>query len=105
MRKNPDYTTFAIGDLVYLDAEYGSDLKTLSKSFKKRWIGPLRIQTILDDSHYLISDWEGKIAPIVVHPNRLKKCYLNMGKVENKNLITVSSVRELFKHIEKYGLK
>ena len=40
-RKHPHYQTLAVGDLVYLDSEYCSDLKTANVKLKKRWIGPL----------------------------------------------------------------
>ena len=42
-RKYPNYNTFAVGDMVYLDSEYCSDLHTSNIKLKKRWIGPLKI--------------------------------------------------------------
>ena len=55
-RKYPNYNIFAVGDMVYLDSEYCSDLHTSNIKLKKRWIGPLKIQVVLDDSHYMISN-------------------------------------------------
>ena len=82
-RKTPHYQTLAVGDLVYLDSEYCSDLKTANIKLKKRWIGPLKIQAVLDDSHYLISDWNGEILAIPMHIHRLKPYMMNMGLIKD----------------------
>ena len=89
-RKNPHYQTLAVGDLVYLDSEYCSDLKTANIKLK---IGPLKIQAVLDDSHYLISDWNGEIPAIPMHIHRLKPYMMNMGLIKDGQLVTVSTVR------------
>ena len=34
---------------------------------QRNWIGPLRIQAILDDTHYLVSDWTGQLLPKRIH--------------------------------------
>ena len=94
-RMHPQYQTLAVGDLVYLDSEYCSDLKTANAKLKKRWIGPLKIQAVLDDSHYLISDWNGEVPAISMHIHRLKPYMMNMGLVKDGQLVTVSTVRQL----------
>ena len=87
--------------MVYLDSEYASDLKTSNVKLKKRWIGPIKIQAVLDDSHYMISTWDGHVLPISMHANRLKPFSMQMGIVEDGQLVTVSTVNDLFKHIRK----
>ena len=82
-RKYPNYNTFAVEDMVYLDSEYCSDLHTSNIKLKKRWIGPLKIQVVLDDSHYMISNWDGRVNPISMHANRLKPYNLNMGHLQH----------------------
>ena len=100
-RKYPNYNTFAVGDMVYLDSEYCSDLHTSNIKLKKRWIGPLKIQVVLDDSHYMISNWDGKVNPISMHANRLKPYNLNMGIISDGQLVSVNTVKQLFDHIRK----
>ena len=97
MRRNPDYKGFAMGDLVFLYHGPGSVLQAPARKLKKNWIGPLRIQGILDDSHYLISDWQGKLLPQKVHVNRLKPCTINLGGISEDGMLeVVSNTRELF---------
>ena len=87
--------------MVYLDSEYCSDLHTSNIKLKKRWIGPLKIQVVLDDSHYMISNWHGRVNPISMHANRLKPCNLNMGIISDGQLVSVNTVKQPFEHIRK----
>ena len=87
--------------MVYLDAQHASDLKIPSqKENKKGWIGPVKIQGIIDDSHYMIFDWQGSLPCVVIHANRLKPCHINIGKADKGELVTMSTLRGLFKHIQ-----
>ena len=100
-RKYPNYNTFAVGDMVYLDSEYCSDLHTSNIKLNKRWIGPLKIQIVLDDSHYMISNWDGRVNPVSMHANRLKPYNLNMEIISDGQLVSVNTVKQLFDHIRK----
>ena len=95
---------FAVGDLVYLFAPSGATLQTKSRKFKEDWIGPLQVKAILDKSHYLLADWYGKLLPIfgAFHIHRLIPCYLNLGKVKNKALATVSNMQGLKNELEAF---
>ena len=55
-RKYPDAHGYAVGDLVLIKHAPSSEWKTPSRKLKRDWIGPFRIQSIIDDSHYMISD-------------------------------------------------
>ena len=81
-RSFPKNQTFAVGDLVYLFAPSAATLQTRSRKFKEDWIGPLQIKAVLDKSHFLLADWQGKLLPTfgAVHIHRLKPCYLNLVK-------------------------
>ena len=59
----PRNQTFAVGDLVYLFAPSAATLQTRSRKFKEDWIGPLQIKAVLDKSHYLLADCQGKYCP------------------------------------------
>ena len=82
-RAFPDQNEFAVGDLVFLYAPTLSGLQTSSKKFKQEWIGPLQIQAVLDRTHYMLADWQGKILPFFgsVHVNRLRHCFINLGQM------------------------
>ena len=101
-RSFPRNQTFAVGDLVYLFAPSAATLQTRSRKFEEDWIGPLQIKAVLDKSHYLLADWQGKLLPTfgAVHIHRLKPCYLNLGKVKNKVLATVSNIQGLKNELE-----
>ena len=78
----PRNQTFAVGDLLFLFAPSTATLQTRSKMFKEDWIGSLQVKNVLDKSHYLLADWQGKSLPFIgaVHIHRLKPRYLNLVK-------------------------
>ena len=41
-----------------------------SKKLNRNWLGPVRIQTVLDNTHYLCSDWSGRLIPKKIYINR-----------------------------------
>ena len=97
MRKYPDHETFAVGDLVLVNHPLGSVLQSPSKKLNRNWIGPVRIQTVLDNTHYLCSDWYGRLIPKRFHINRLKQYYMNLGEMdENGQLKIVENVKQLY---------
>ena len=63
MRKYPNHETFAVGDLALVNHPLGSVLQCSSKKLNRNWIGPVRIQTVLDNTHYFFSDWSGRLIP------------------------------------------
>ena len=95
--KHPDRKMYRVGDLVYLYHGYGSELHAPAKKFQKNWIGPLKIQSILDDTHYYVSDWMGHLVPIIVHVHRLKPFTMFLGNLSREGLLnTVSKISDLF---------
>ena len=97
LRKYPDHETFSVGDLVMVYHPLGSVLQSPSRKLKRNWIGPLRVQTVLDNTHYLCSDWSGKLIPKRFHINRLKQYYMNLGELgEDGQLKIVQNVNELY---------
>ena len=97
LRRYPDHETFSVGDLVMVYHPLGSVLQSPSRKLKRNWIGPLRVQTVLDNTHYLCSDWSGKLIPKRFHINRLKQYYMNLGELgEDGQLKIVQNVNELY---------
>ena len=96
-RKYPDTHGYAVGDLVLINHSPSSVLKAPSRKLKRNWVGPFKIQAIIDDSHYMISDWTGQLSHKRFHVNRLKPFSLNLGKVKDGKLQTVHNTRELFR--------
>ena len=97
LRKYPNHETFSVGDLVLVYHPLGSVLQSPSRKLNRNWIGPLRVQTVLDNTHYLCSDWSGKLIPKRFHINRLKQYYMNLGEIdENGQLKIVQNVNELY---------
>ena len=96
-RKYPDDHGYAVGDLVLINHSPSSVLKAPSRKLKRNWVGPFKIQTIIDDSHYMISDWTGQLSHKRFHVNRLKPFSLSLGKVKDGKLQTVHNTRELFR--------
>ena len=96
-RTYPDNHGYAVGDLVLINHAPSSVLKAPSRKLKRNWVGPFKIQTIIDDSHYMISDWTGQLSHKRFHVNRLKPFSLSLGKVKDGKLQTVHNTRELFR--------
>ena len=97
MRKYPDHETFPVGDLVLVYHPLGSVLNSLSRKLNRNWVGPLRIQTVLENTHYLCSNWSGMLVPKRFHIKRLKQYYMNLGEIgENGQLKIVQNVNELY---------
>ena len=97
MRRFPNEKMFREGDLVFLDYEGGSMLRAPSRKLKRNWIGPLKVHQVLDNTHYIISDWDEKILSPKIHINRLKRCMLNLQEIDDKGHLNVASnVRDLF---------
>ena len=96
-RKYPDTHGYAVGDLVLINHAPSSVLRAPSRKLKRNWVGPFKIQAIIDDSHYMISDWTGQLSHKRFHVNRLKPFSLSLGKVKDGKLQTVHNTRELFR--------
>ena len=94
-RKYPNHETFSVGDLVLVYHPLGSVLQSPSRKLNRDWIGPLRIQTVIENTHYLCSDWSGKLIPKIFHINRLKQYYHELYDIWNElkedELVTDSS--------------
>ena len=96
-RKYPYAHEYAVGDLVLTKHSPSSVLKAPSKKLKSDWVGLFKIQSIIDDPHYMISYWTGQLSHKIFHVNRLKPFSLNLGKVKDGKLQTVHNTRELYR--------
>ena len=56
-------------NLVYLLAPYSSSLQSSAQKFHQAYVGPLAIDTKLDDTHYLLKDVTGRMLPGDFHIN------------------------------------
>ena len=55
--------TFEPNDLVYRLAPYSSSLQSSAQKFRQEYMGPLAIDTKIDDTHYLLKDVTGRTLP------------------------------------------
>ena len=65
--------TFAENDIVYLLAPHASALQSNTQKFRQDYVGPLAIDTKIDDTHYLLKDITGRTLKGDYHINRLKR--------------------------------
>ena len=67
--------TFEPNDLVdlYLLVPYSSSLQSSTQKFRQDYIGPLAIDTKIDDTHYLLKDVMGRMLPGDYHINCIKR--------------------------------
>ena len=64
--------TFAENDIVYLLALHASALHSNAQKFRQDYVGPLAIDTKIDDTHYLLKDITRHTLKGDYHINRLK---------------------------------
>ena len=64
--------TFNENDIVYLLALHVSALQSEAQKFRQDYMGPLAIDTKIDDTHYLLKDITGHTLKGDYHINRLK---------------------------------
>ena len=81
MRKYPNHETFAVERASFSLSSSRVSLTESIQKLNRNWIGPLRIQTVLDNTHYLCSDWNGILIPKRFHINRLKQYYMNLSEL------------------------
>ena len=75
-KKNRQYTNeeiFQDDQMVYLLAPHSSALQTDTTKFKQDFIGPLFIDTALDNTHYRLKDTTGLLLDGTYHVNRIQK--------------------------------
>ena len=65
--------TFGENDIVYLLAPHASALQSNAQKFRQDYVGPLAIDTKIDDTHYLLKDITGHTLKRDYHINRLKR--------------------------------
>ena len=65
--------TFAENDIVYLLAPHASALQSNAQKFRQDYVGPLAIDTKIDDTQYLLKDITGCTLKGAYHINRLKR--------------------------------
>ena len=94
---NLDKHVFAKGDLVYFYAPRLGELVTTSKKFQASWIGPLQIVQLLDESHCILADLNGKILKALggVHTNMLKPYLVTLGEMKESKLVTYDNFVDL----------
>ena len=62
--------------MVYLFVPSAVSLQTITKKCCADFVGPLVINRVLDETHYILSDLQGRILCGVYHVRRLKKAQL-----------------------------
>ena len=75
--------TFVENDIVYLLAPHASALQSNAQKFRQDYVGPLAIDTKIDDTHYLLKDITGHTLKGDYHINRLKR----VGEVTPEGVI------------------
>ena len=85
--------TLVTGQLVYLLAPSAASLQTNTKKCRADYVGPLVINRVLDETHYILNDLEDRILCGVYHINRLKKAQL---RTPSGNVTTYDQLQNVF---------
>ena len=77
---------FAENDIVYLLAPHASALQTNAQKFRQDYVGPLAIDTKIDETHYLLKDITGRTLKGDYHINRIKRAGELSSRWRNENV-------------------
>jgi hypothetical protein len=94
LRNTPVYKE---GQLVYFLMPASGALNTNTKKFVVRYVGPVKIKSVIDKSHVILEDMEDRLIAGVHHTNRVKPAH-----VRGKDGI-ISSASELTKALQSGG--
>ena len=85
------------GQLVYFYAPRLTELQTNSRKFHAIWIGPLKVSQILDKTHILVTDLNGKELKALgaVHINLLKPYFVQFGEIKEGRLVTHDNINDI----------
>ena len=95
--QNSEVELFQEGQLVYLLAPSAASLQTKTRKCRADYVGPLVINKILDDTHYILNDLQGRILVGVFHINRLKKATI---RTPSGIVSTYSELHDTFTHLK-----
>ena len=82
--------------MVYLLAPSAVSLQTNTKKCCADFFGPLVINRVLDETHYILSDLKGRILCGVYHVRRLKKAHL---RTPVGNVSTYDELKNTFQQL------
>jgi hypothetical protein len=102
-RMHIDKHVYAKGDLVYYYCPRLSDLQTSSRKFKANWVGPLQIVHILDTTHYILADLEGRELKLLggAHINMIKPYLVHFRETKENRLVTHNNLQEIIQRTGK----
>jgi len=86
--------TYRVGQLVYFLMPTNSNLNTNTRKFTVNYIGPVRIKEVLDTTHVILEDLEGRLITGIHHIKRIKpatlrgkeKLYTDFGELEKDSI-------------------
>lgn len=81
------------GQLVMLHKPTSSSLTPNSKKFTASYIGPLVVNSVLDRTHYVLEDLEGRVLREIFNYNRLKPAF--MRATDNHNVSNLQQLRKV----------
>ena len=90
LSKCPLYTQ---GQLVYLHKPSSSSLTANSRKFTATWVGPFIVHQVLDRTHYILADLEGKLLRDVFNFNRLKPAF--MKATDHENITNLQKLKQV----------
>ena len=98
LRKESIHAKLTKGDLVLLKRPACSDLNPEWRKLTRDWVGPLRIVAVLTEDKFLLSDWTGRIVPIIAQRREIKPYFLRNLSLNHREV--ASAIREGAKVIE-----
>ncbi len=86
-RKNSEYAEITAGDLVLLKRPDCTDLNPAWKKLRREWVGPLRVLAPVSTDKFLLTDWTGRIAPVLAQRRELKPYFARMMGTNKQEIL------------------
>ena len=95
LNKDREYFQYNSGDLVYIISPLTSQLRTSSRKFSVKYVGPLVVYKIVDPHNYPLMTIDGQLMRGLFEHERLKPTILHMVKGNVRTLAELKKIMNL----------
>ena len=95
LNKDKEYFQYNSGDLVYIISLLTSQLRSSSRKFGVKYVGPLVVYKTVDPHNYLLMTIEGQLMRGLFEHERLKPAILHMDKGNIRTLVELKKIMNL----------
>ena len=104
INKDRENLQYMGGDLVYIISPLASQLRTASRKFAIKYVGPVVVYKIIDPHNYLLMTLDGNILREIFEHERLKPAAIRTNQGNVKNLADLRQIMNTNLKFNQYSL-